>query len=350
MNKLRSVVTSGWLAIVILLLVNAGSVWANDSPDCSIPTAFTKSRPHADDSPTPVRIALQLIDIGGINEVSEEFTVDFLAIVRWNDHRLSVKQLGRSLDKCTVSHTDVWRPFIDIINQRSIVSHYDDLVEVNEDGSVFYLQRFSGTLTSPLVLHDFPFDRQTISILLGSFTRGPDEIDLVFDESLTTIRDGVSPDGWTVYDINTEISTESFIAEDISIVQLEHKIIIDRKPEYYLWNIFAPLVLIVFMAWTVFWIDPEHFGPQVSVSTASALTLIAFLLTTRRLLPQVEYLTRADVIVLGSVILVFFSLGEAVLTYNLAHRGRHKVARTIDRWSRVTYVVFFGLIWLIAWS
>jgi len=103
------------------------------------------------------------------------------------------------------------------------------------------------------------------------------------------------------------------------------------------------------MAWTVFWIDPEHFAPQVTVSTASALTLIAFLLTTRRLLPQVEYLTRADVIILGSVVLVFFALGEAVLTYNLAYRGRQIVARTIDRWSRVTYVVFFGIIWLVAW-
>ena len=30
------------------------------------------------------------------------------------------------------------------------------------------------------------------------------------------------------------------------------------------------------MAWTVFWIDPKEIGPQVGVSTASVLTLIAF--------------------------------------------------------------------------
>ena len=150
-------------------------------------------------------------------------------------------------------------------------------------------------------------------------------------------------------DITTAISTESYKTADISIVQLEHKIIIDRIPSYYLWNIFAPLILIVFMAWTVFWIDPNHFAPQVTVSTASALTLIAFLLTTRRLLPQVEYLTRADVIILGSVVLVFFALGEAVLTYNLSYKGRQMAARAIDRWARVIYVGFFGIIWLVAW-
>ena len=348
-NKLPSVTILQCFVIVMLLLANAGSVWAGDNPNCSVPSELTKSRPNSDGVPTPVSIAIRLIDIGNINEVLEEFSVDFLVMIQWQDPRLSIQERGDSLEKCSVRYADIWHPFIDIINQRNIVSHYDELVEVDADGSVFYLQRFSGTLTSPLKLHDFPLDQQTISIRLGSFARGPDEIDLVFDESLTSRLEGASPDGWKVVNITTAISTENFTTSDIRIVQLEHKIIMDRIPGYYLWNIFVPLILIVFMAWTVFWIDPEHFGPQVTVSTASALTLIAFLLTTRRLLPQVEYLTRADVIVLGSVVLVFFALGEAVLTYNLANNGRQIAARSVDRWSRVIYVVFFGIIWLIAW-
>lgn len=348
MKKLASLYVLQSFMIVMFFLINAGSVWANNS-SCSVPTELTKSRPNADGDPTPVSIGIRLIDIGNINEVLEEFSVDFLVMVQWQDPRLSIQERGESLDKCSVRYANIWHPFIDIINQRDIVSHYDELVEVDADGSVFYLQRFSGTLTSPLKLHDFPLDQQTISIRLGSFARGPDEIDLVFDKSLTSRLEGANPDGWKVINIATTISTEKFTPTDIRIVQLEHRIIMDRIPGYYLWNIFVPLILIVFMAWTVFWIDPEHFAPQVTVATASALTLIAFLLTTRRLLPQVEYLTRADVIVLGSVILVFFALGEAVLTYNLAYRGREVLARTIDRWSRVIYVVFFGLILLFAW-
>ena len=111
---------------------------------------------------------------------------------------------------------------------------------------------------------------------------------------------------------------------------------------------FVPLTLIVFMAWTVFWIDPQNFGPQVGVSTAAALTLIAFLLSTRQLLPRVEYLTRADVVILGSAMLVFFSLGEAVLTSNLAAGGREDLARSFDRWSRVLYPLVFAGVFLTA--
>jgi hypothetical protein len=105
-----------WFVFVVLLLVNAGSTWADDNPNCSIPTALTKSRPNSDGPPTPVRIAIRLIDIGGINEVSEEFNVDFLAMISWEDPRLSVQEIGYSLDKCTVLYETIWHPFVDIIN------------------------------------------------------------------------------------------------------------------------------------------------------------------------------------------------------------------------------------------
>jgi hypothetical protein len=271
-----------------------------------------------------------------------------MVLVRWRDLRLSAAERGESLDECTVRYRDIWHPFLDIINQREIDAHYDDLVEVDPDGSVTYLQRFSGTLASPLELQDFPFDRQTVSIQLASFAHGPDEIDLIVDESLTTRREGLAPAGWQIADVVTELSTEKFATADISLARLEHKVVIDRKPHYYVWNVFVPLTLIVFMAWTVFWIDPENFGPQVGVSTAAALTLIAFLLSTRQLLPRVEYLTRADVVILGSAVLVFFCLGEAVLTSNLSAGGRHTLALSIDRWSRALYVVAFAGLFAVA--
>ena len=334
--------------LATLLLTIPGSALAGEEPDCSIATRLTKARPDPDGPPTPVRVAIRLIDIADTNEVAQEFTVDFFVLIRWQDLRLSAASRGNSLDECTVRFSDIWHPFLDIINQREIDSHYDDLVEVDADGSVTYLHRFSGTLASPLELQDFPFDRQTVSVQLASPAQGPDEIDLIFDESLTTRREGLPPDGWQIVDVTTELSTERFAAADISVVRLEHQVIVDRLPGYYVWNVFVPLILIVFMAWTVFWIDPKHFGPQIAVSTAAALTLIAFLLSTRQLLPRIEYLTRADVVVLGSAVLVFFALGEAVLTSNLAARERAGIARTIDRWSRGLYVTVFLVMLLVA--
>jgi hypothetical protein len=196
-----------------------------------------------------------------------------MVLIRWSDPRLSAVERGGSLDECSVRYSDIWHLFLDIINQREADAHYDDLVEIGADGSITYLQRFSGTLASPLELQDSPFDRQTISIQLASFAHGPDELELVVDESLTTRREGLAPAGWQIADVTTELSTEQVATTDISLARLEHKILIIRKPHFYVWNVFVPLTLIVFMAWTVFWLDPTHFAPQVGVSTAVARSI-----------------------------------------------------------------------------
>src|SRR6056300_1390110 len=45
----------------------------------------------------------------------------------------------------------------------------------------------------------------------------------------------------------------------------------------YLYKVLLPLALIVMMYFTVFWVNPERFGPQIGLSATSMLTLIAFL-------------------------------------------------------------------------
>ena len=167
-------------------------------------------------------------------------------------------------------------------------------------------------------------------------------------ERLTSQRVGLAPVGWKIRDFRTELSYENFTTADISLVKLEQKVIVERLPGYYVWNVFVPIILIVFMAWTVFWIDPSRFDAQIALSTAAALTLIAFLLSTRQLLPRVEYLTRADIVILGSAVIVFFSLGEAIMTSNIASKGKEVLARATDRWSRLVYAVLFAVIMLVA--
>ena len=44
-----------------------------------------------------------------------------------------------------------------------------------------------------------------------------------------------------------------------------------RDIRYYLLKVFLPLLLIVAMSWTVFWIDPDDMGMQMSVSVSSML-------------------------------------------------------------------------------
>jgi len=117
-----------------------------------------------------------------------------------------------------------------------------------------------------------------------------------------------------------------------------------RQSVFFVTKVIVPLCLIVFMAGTVFWVDPENIGPQLGISTASVLTLIAFQFSLVRMLPPVSYLTRIDEFMLGATILVFMALAEAIYTSRITKDGRLEDARRTDAWARAVYAILFVLI------
>jgi gamma-aminobutyric acid receptor subunit beta len=114
-----------------------------------------------------------------------------------------------------------------------------------------------------------------------------------------------------------------------------------RLGQYYLLKVILPLLLIVMMSWTVFWIDPTNGGPQISVAVTSMLTLIAYRFAIGSEVPKLPYLTRLDAFILASSILVFLSLIEVMLTTKLATDNRIDLARTIDRRCRIFFPLTF---------
>ena len=121
-----------------------------------------------------------------------------------------------------------------------------------------------------------------------------------------------------------------------------------REVQYYLLKVLAPLMLIVFMSWAVFWIDPQQIGAQIGLSATAILTLVAYQFALADLLPRISYLTRADRFTLSSSVLVFLALVEAVTTSALTRQGRADTGNRLDRFSRVAFPI--GLAVVIVFS
>ena len=98
------------------------------------------------------------------------------------------------------------------------------------------------------------------------------------------------------------------------------------------------------MSWIVFWIDPTDYTTQLSISITSMLTLIAYQFLALSSLPEVPYLTRMDILMLLSIVLVFASLIEATITAILAKRGDVLLARSVDKYCRYTFPAIFVFI------
>ena len=115
----------------------------------------------------------------------------------------------------------------------------------------------------------------------------------------------------------------------------------NRITLFYVWKVILPLCLIVAMSWTVFWISPAQFGPQIGMSATSMLTLIAFQFATTNMIPELGYFTILDLFIGGATILVFLALFESLTTSYLVSKDKQELALRIDFASRFVFPITF---------
>ena len=330
----------GVILILTALLITSTSdiTFANR---CVIPENVTLTRPDPSGPPTEVSIGIFFIDIKKINDLEQTYTADIFGNVRWHDPRLSAASMGKSLEGCRIELDEIWNPQVSIINRWNVQTAFQNIVNIDESGNVIYRQRLTGNFSSVFDLRDFPFDSQSTIISLASFRYGPDEVKFIIDEKRTGMSEKFSLAGWSVEPGRSEVTSEYIKQQDRELSRLNHVLTAKRHTGYYLWKVILPLSLIVFMAGTVFWIDPSESGPQIGISTASVLTLIAFQFSLGYLLPRISYLTRIDKFMFGATFLVFLALAESVLTSKLSKKGDHDLAKRVDHWSQFAYILLF---------
>ena len=308
---------------------------------------LTITRPGPADTPTEVRVGIYVVDIEQIDNSRQQFAVDFVVDLIWNDPRLAVSPGRRSLN-------DVWHPQAYLFNQRGLETLLPQTVDVESDGSVRYLQRYYGSLSAPLDLRDFPFDSQALPITILSIMYGPADVQFVFASELSGRTERFSIVEWQVGTGEAEVgayAVSSTHDESVEyLARFDYVFEAQRSLNYYAWKVVGPLVIIVLMSWAVFWVDPKHVGPQLALSATSILTLIAFLLSLSSILPPISYLTRLDYYVYASLLLQFLAFAVALASTYLASQDRHSLALRVDRVARLFFPGAFLVINLVFWT
>ncbi len=329
------------IALLLLLLIPG---FAPAAQDCSIPAALANSRPDANGPPTLVKMILILIEIKEISDVDQNFTAHFVLDARWKDPRLAAAILGVDTVSCRWSLDSIWSPRLAFINAENLDTLRNDIESVSEDGEVRYVQRHIGNFSSEFDLRQFPRDSQDLVISIVAGGHSSDQVQFIVDEQGPVFDHTRSIPGWDIENGSSALDTLSIAALGIEINQAHYALTLQRLFCYYFWKVILPLGLIVAMSWAVFWIDPQHLAPQMTLSSAAVFALIAFQLSLGYMLPKISYLTRMDLYVLGSTILVFSALAEGVLTARLASTGRGETGRSLDRASRWAFPAVFLMI------
>src|SRR5437016_8311014 len=302
-------------------------------------------RPNADSGPTQISVGIWVADISNIDSAQQNFTAELAVVLRWKDSRLA--HTGKGIVRYPLEQ--VWHPRVAVVNETNSVSRkFPEAVEVEPDGTLNYRQRYAGAFTQPLRLQSFPFDRQTFCVQLVAVRYRPNEVMFVPDQDW--IRNGLRQAGgvaplitlpdWTLEKWETKPLTYA-LAPGFEYSSYAFEFTASRNAQHYIWKVVLPLILIVAMSWTVFWVAATEVGPQLSVATTSMLTLIAYRFAIDHQLPVLPYTTSLDTFILMSTLLVFLSFIEVLATTILEGKHRNKQAKRIDRFCRVIFPLIF---------
>jgi len=282
--------------------------------------------------PRPITLAIYIIDILEIDSAHQRAMIDFVVRATWTDESLAT---GTNETRFLESD-EHWTPQIQIVGDLGM-RKVGDYLEVSPDGTIVERARYVGTISSRMHLYDFPLDRQVVKIEAVCASRQP--VTLTLDRSTTGKASDFTVADWDIG--GYEASETSFQALDRAIPSVVFQIEATRHFGYYLWKVIVPLALIVFMSWSVFWIDPGAFAPQIGAATASMLTLIAYRFALGNLVPKISYFTRMDIFITGATIMVFFALLQAILTSRVASKGKTKFAQRLDDVCRWVFPAVF---------
>ena len=288
-----------------------------------------------------------MVDLTKVDDVAQSLTGDFIVLLSWADPRVA------ELEGCQPPLASVWHPQLDFLNSGLMQprrSEDVDQVEIGPEGLVQHQQRYFGSLATYRSLRDFPFDRHIFRISLLSTEYAEDEVTLVVNQAQTGRRDLLNISDWTIDSVSA--TTGTYVTETIGrrLSTYEFGISAQREVGFYIWKVIVPLTLIVAMSWTVFWVSPAQFGPQIGLSATAMLTLIAFQFALVGVLPKLAYFTVLDQFITGSTILVFVALVEAVTASFLVSKERTALALRLDTVSRWGFPAAFGLLTLLVFG
>ena len=301
--------------------------------------------------PTKVHFLVFVLDIDDIDDANQSFTANIYMRLRWKDKRLA--NPGGATRQMQLE--EVWNPRVLLANRQGLLSKsLPDIVLVSADGTVIYHQRYTGRLSQPLRLLDFPMDKHTFTIHFTAAGYSADELEFIPDKSRYdnilggSMAEELSLPDWKILQHET-LSLPYRPLKQINNAGFAFRFIAERYFAYYVWQIVLPLSVVVLMSCAAFWIKRSNVSVRITIATSSVLTIIAYRFVLASLLPRLPYMTRMDYFTVGSTLVVFLVLITIVLTSFLTEKRTEAIMQRVDISARFFFpAVFFSFLgWFI---
>jgi Neurotransmitter-gated ion-channel ligand binding domain len=319
------------------------------------PSVDLRKHPTGAKTPIDISVGMYLTNVVAIDESRGSFEVSGFLTGQWRDPRLA---LTGDPDKSEEQETtrnflkeDLWTPSIEGANTISFkTSQYS--LEADRNGMVTYWERFDGVFSNDFQLTRFPFDTQVLRFEFQPFLSSASHIRFA-DQALPST--GISPEqhtelaSWRLKELRytaKKLPSDGFLPP---IQEALFEIVVKRRPGFYVWKIFLPMLMMAVIPVVVFWIDVKEFDWLLKIPMTMLLSMVAFEFTVTRDLPRVGYLTFLDAVFLASFAFCFLCTFEITTVYLLQKHNRRPLAAKLHSAGKWAYpAAYFGVVSILA--
>jgi len=272
------------------------------------------------EAPPRVYVGIYLNDITKFEQKDGVFDVDFVMWAKWlgtftkdaltiaNAANVRVTQLGEQVDGPW--HSARWQ--------------------------------VKGTLRGEFPVHGFPFDEQTVAVILElPATAG----ELVPDLISSGMRSRFSVTGWNYAPLFRPRLMEETYRSDLGqiptegeptkVQRLGYEVTLRRPAVAVGLKFFLPLVIIAMVAMVALFIHPSVAAARASIGVTSLLSCFAFQFAVANSMPSVSYVTLADKVFIVAYAFCLVALGITVAAHSLHQAHREALSLTLDRRARL---------------
>ena len=335
---------------VLLVLVRCASARAMWLAVAAFFVCAFFARPAAAGGPTRVHVGIYVKALR-LESKDEKATFDFYYWLRFQKPiaPLTIEQLKA----------------IEIVNGDSDVHETYEERDIGDEHYV--VGRIKGRFAFVARYEPYPFDRQEPQIQIEHKVLTADQVVLVPDE-ISYTRSGAKLDRLGVADElragDVRVVKAGFVMSEptyrtdfgdlanppsSSYSRLTYKVSVERAPLPYVLKFFTPLVIIISLAYLVFFIPAASLELACSLTVTSILAAIAFQITLANDLPNVGYLMCVDKIFYLAYMLIMVAMVQTVWTYHLDREGRKGLSDALETGGRWLFPVMFlgGSCWLM---
>ena len=343
----------GWLVAAAILLLAFAAGKATAEP-------LEAGMPNPPAKPTVVDCAILILDVINIDDVNESFEAEVALLASWNDPRLAfdaeaegtpVKIFQGGFQFAEVFRG--WWPQLVIINEVGLNDPNAVKVEVYPNGRVRYLEQRNATLETPMDLHDFPFDTQRLKAVMIPFGNRKEDVVLKVDQEFADATNefvrkekSVNVAGWDLrkLEMTEGESAISVLNGSNRFSSMVTTITLKRRSWQLVWEMLFPLVVLVSVVWSIFWVDIDSLPDRLNISFIGVLTIVAYQFVVLEDMPRMSYLTFTDLVLLISFVMMSATIPQSILIHSLVRKGKQREARQIDRTCRWLFPVIYLLL------